>query len=338
MSKTSICDVATLAGVSIATVSRTFAHPEKVSASTRAKVMRAAEQMEFTVSRTAGELKTGRSYRITLLIGSSKIEWFSSAIIEGLNNVLQKNGYDLVIYLLEEVEQRKTFFKELPLRANTDAIIVSSFDISNSEAEQLQRINVPIVGINCTASKVLSASIGIDDALGIKLAIQHLATLGHRRLLYVYEHFCSPFHFSSSRRITSFENVCRNIEGMQWKVLPIDTKDDPINATLSEIFAQDNPPTAICFHQDSTAMPFLFRLQKLGIRVPEDLSIIGFDNGTYAKEAELTTIRQNPKIMAEQAGNIAISLIEGKPVARRHITAPLQLIIRKSTAAPKAKS
>ena len=159
MSKTSICDVATLAGVSIATVSRTFAHPEKVSAPTRAKVMRAAEQMDFTVSRTAGELKTGKSYRITLLIGSSKIEWFSAAIIEGLNSVLNKNGYDLVIHLLEGVEQRKNFFKELPLRANTDAIIVSSFDISSNEAEQLQRINVPIVGINCTASKVLSASV-----------------------------------------------------------------------------------------------------------------------------------------------------------------------------------
>lgn len=338
MSKTSICDVATLAGVSIATVSRTFAHPEKVSASTRAKVMRAAEQMDFTVSRTAGELKTGKSYRITLLIGSSKIEWFSSAIIEGLNSVLNKNGYDLVIHLLEGVEQRKNFFKELPLRANTDAIIVSSFDISSNEAEQLQRINVPIVGINCTASKVLSASIGIDDALGIKLAIQHLATLGHKRLLYVYEHFCSSFRFSSSRRITSFENVCNNIDGMQGKVLPIDIKDDPIDATLSELFTQENPPTAICFHQDSTAMPFLFRLQKLGIRVPEDLSIIGFDNGTYAKEAGLTTIRQNPKTMAEQAGNIAISLIEGKAVARRHLTAPVQLVIRNSTAAPKAKS
>ena len=119
--------------------------------------------------------------------------------------------------------------------------------------------------------------------------------------------------------------------------LKLDQDTPPINATLSEIFAQDNPPTAICFHQDSTAMPFLFRLQKLGVSVPEDLSIIGFDNGTYAKEAELTTIRQNPKIMAEQAGNIAISLIEGKPIARRHITAPLQLIIRNSTAAPKAE-
>lgn len=338
MSKTSICDVAKIAEVSIATVSRTFAHPEKVSAITRKKVIKAAEQLDFTVSRTAGVLKSGKSYRIALLLGSSKIEWFSASIIEGLNYTFHKAGYDLVIYSIDGVEKRKKFFKELPLRGNTDAVIVSSFDISNAEAEQLKRIKVPIVGINCTASKILSASIGIDDAAGIKLAIQHLLKLGHKNLLYVYEFFCTPLRFSSARRITGFENVCNSVEGVQGKVLPINIGDDPVNVTISEIFSSSNPPTALCFHQDSTAIPFLFMLQKLGIRVPEDLSIIGFDDSTFAKEVGLTTIRQNPKLMAEQAGNMALSLIDNQNISRKRITPSLQLIIRNSTALSPSKT
>lgn len=331
MSKNSISDVATLAGVSIATVSRTFAHPDKVTPATRAKVTQAAEQLDFTVSRTAGVLKSGKSYRIALLIGSSRIEWFSACIIEGLNATLHAAGYDLVIYSVDGIEQRKTFFKELPLRGNTDAVIVSSFDISNNEAEQLQRIKVPIVGINCVASKILSAAISIDDAAGIKLAVRHLTTLGHKRLLYVYEHFNSPLRFSSSRRITSFETICNDTPGVQGKILPIDFGDNPLDSTISELFSSSNPPTALCFHQDSTAIPFLFRLQKLGIRVPEDLSIIGFDNSTFAEAVGLTTIRQNPCLMAQQAANIALALINEQPITRRHITAPLQLLIRNST-------
>ena len=103
MSKNSISDVATLAGVSIATVSRTFAHPDKVTPATRAKVTQAAEQLDFTVSRTAGVLKSGKSYRIALLIGSSRIEWFSACIIEGLNATLHAAGYDLVIYSVDGI-------------------------------------------------------------------------------------------------------------------------------------------------------------------------------------------------------------------------------------------
>ena len=95
--KASIEDVARQAGVSTATVSRAFSRPDMVSAKTRAKVMEAAQQLDFSVSRMAGILKSGRSHRVALLVGSSKLDWFTSRIIEGLNEVLRSAGYDLVI-------------------------------------------------------------------------------------------------------------------------------------------------------------------------------------------------------------------------------------------------
>ena len=125
--KASIGDVALKAGVSNATVSRTFAHPEQVSEATRLKVQAAADALNFSVSRSAGILKSGRTYRIALLVGSGVIEWFTAEIIAGLNDVLRDAGYDLVIYPIEGSEARDAFFEELPVRSNADAVFVSSF-------------------------------------------------------------------------------------------------------------------------------------------------------------------------------------------------------------------
>ena len=90
--KASIEDVARQAGVSTATVSRAFSRPDMVSAKTRAKVMEAAQQLDFSVSRMAGILKSGRSHRVALLVGSSKLDWLTSRIIEGLDEVLRTAG------------------------------------------------------------------------------------------------------------------------------------------------------------------------------------------------------------------------------------------------------
>ena len=124
--KASIEDVARQAGVSTATVSRAFSRPDMVSAKTRAKVMEAAQQLDFSVSRMAGILKSGRSHRVALLVGSSKLDWFTSRIIEGLNEVLRSAGYDLVIQPIGDAGAREEFFDELPVRGNADAVIVSS--------------------------------------------------------------------------------------------------------------------------------------------------------------------------------------------------------------------
>lgn len=159
-----------------------------VSAKTRAKVMEAAQQLDFSVSRMAGILKSGRSHRVALLVGSSKLDWFTSRIIEGLNEVLRSAGYDLVIQPIGDAGAREEFFDELPVRGNADAVIVSSFAITPAEIRRLNTTRIPLIGIN-TASQGFTASVGIDDKAGIRLIVRHLTTLGHRNLLYLYETF-----------------------------------------------------------------------------------------------------------------------------------------------------
>lgn len=316
--KASIEDVARQAGVSTATVSRAFSRPDMVSAKTRAKVMEAAQQLDFSVSRMAGILKSGRSHRVALLVGSSKLDWFTSRIIEGLNEVLRSAGYDLVIQPIGDAGAREEFFDELPVRGNADAVIVSSFAITPAEIRRLNTTRIPLIGIN-TASQGFTASVGIDDKAGIRLIVRHLTTLGHRNLLYLYETFDATMGFSSHNRVTGFLEACSELDGVTGQTMDMQAGDDPVDAALTALLARDDAPTALCFHQDSLAIPLFFRLRQCGMAIPTDLSVTGFDNSTFSGEVGLTTVRQKPYDMAVAAARKALDLIEGAhpgPAAR----------------------
>lgn len=129
-------DVAQLAGVSIATVSRTFKHPDVVAKKTRDKVLAAANELNFSISRSATVFQAGRTYRIALLLNDRFASWFNARIYEGLDAVFNPAGYDISVYPISTKEDRRTFFENLPIRRNADAVIIPSFDIDPDEASR----------------------------------------------------------------------------------------------------------------------------------------------------------------------------------------------------------
>lgn len=335
--KASITDVAQQAHVSIATVSRTFSHPDHVSAATRNKVIDAAKKLNFSISRSAGILKSGRSFRIALLMGGSELEWFPAKVTEGLLSVLTPAGYDVHPIVITSPEERKDFFAQLPVRNNVDAVIVSSFQINPREVAQLKTMNVPIIGINVSSQSGFTATSSIDDDKGMRLIIRHLTLLDHTNLLYVYQDFTTKLSYSSRRRIDAFTQLCSSSPHIHGKLLYVSKQEDCSTAVLSSLLDSDNPPTAVCFHQDSLAIPFLYRALKQGIRIPEDLSVTGFDDSTFAAEMGLTTIHQNPKAQAIHAAHTALDLIAGKTLDQhqRLIESPIMLLPRSTTARPR---
>ena len=120
---TSIQDVAREAGVSISTVSRSFTRPDLVSAKTRERVLAIADKLNFSLSRSAAALKSGRSLRIAVLMSGHIRLWFTASVIEGLNEVLHTQGYDISVFQISSIEERKEFFEMLPVRRNADAVI-----------------------------------------------------------------------------------------------------------------------------------------------------------------------------------------------------------------------
>lgn len=332
---TSIQDVAREAGVSISTVSRSFTRPDLVSAKTRERVLAIADELNFSLSRSAAALKSGRALRIAVLMSGHIRLWFTASVIEGLNEVLHTQGYDISVFQISSIEERKEFFEMLPVRRNADAVIVASFDIDNNEIAQLASVGVPIVGINSVEPEArgFTAAVNIDDVQGSTLAARHLINLGHRRITYISTNREVSLSFSVQSRFDSFTACCRG-EGIEPQVIVCKVDDDgryEISDVVDQLMSQDEMPTAIACQEDGIALPLMFQLERNGFSVPGDVSLVGYDDSFYTGDIGLTTIRQDPAEMARVAARMTLDLIDEKPIEQPYIVFPAQLKVRSST-------
>ncbi len=299
--KSSIQDVAQLAHVSISTVSRSFTRPDLVSKATRDKVMKAADELNFSISRSAAALKTGRALRIAVLVSGRLNLWFSSSIIEGLNEIFHDEGYDISIYQMSSTEERREFFDMLPVRRNVDAVIVISFDIDANEIEQLRSVNVPIIGINSSLPEERGFSAAVASATSRDPSLPHaISWLSATAHAYIRTNRDVTLHFSVQGRFESFMARCKE-NGVTPRVLVTDESKNNISKVVTQLLSLDHMPTAIACQEDGIAVPLLFQLERNGFTVPNNVSIIGYDDSIYARDLGLTTVRQKPIEMAQEA-------------------------------------
>lgn len=336
MDKAGIREVAKAAGVSISTVSRTFAHPEIVSEKTRRKVMQAADKLEFNISRSAAALKSGQTFRVALLMNEEITSWFNNQIFAGINSIMHDAGYDISIFQhIDTAEMRRKFFTDLPVRRNVDAVFVASFAIESAEVEQLRRINVPIIGINTPSIDGFDASISIDDENGMYKATQHLINLGHKHIVYTCSAASETMDSSIDARGRGFIRACENASAdrnLNWQVLTVPRGRDFADSALAALLALDEFPDAICCQMDMMAIPLVLKLERYGHYTPRDYSIIGFDDSPYADTINLTTMRQDPYAMGRTAAIKAIKLIDGREPDTPHEVVQARLVLRESDA------
>ena len=128
---------------------------------------------------------------------------------------------------------------------------------------------------------------------------------------------------SSHNRVTGFLEACSELDGVTGQTMDMQAGDDPVDAALTALLARDDAPTALCFHQDSLAIPLFFRLRQCGMAIPADLSVTGFDNSTFSGEVGLTTVRQKPYDMAVAAARARPwTLSRGAPWTSRTRSSP----------------
>lgn len=332
----SIQDVAKAAGVSISTVSRSFTRPDLVSAKTRKRVLEIANELNFSLSRSAAALKSGRSLRIAVLMSGHISLWFTASVIEGLNEVLHAEGYDISIFQISSIEERKEFFDTLPVRRNADAVIVVSFDIDAQESAQLASVGVPIIGINAVKpeERGFSAAVNINDEQGSTLAARHLIALGHRNIAYISTDRGVSLSFSVKSRFNVFCDCCRK-EGIEPQIVVCKVDHDghyQIGDVVTQLMSLPQMPTAIACQEDGIALPLLFQLERNGFAVPGDISLIGYDDSFYTNDIGLTTIRQDPAEMARTAARMTLDFIQGHELSPAFVDVPAQLVVRSSTA------
>ncbi len=330
-SHASMADVARLAGVSVATVSRALHGSPLVSTETTARVAAAAEELSFAISRVASGLASGRLGRIGLLLGGSLQSWFNGTVIDAVYARLTPADVELTIFRIQDRTERDQFFTRLPARRNVDALIVASFALTSAERSRLQTLGVPLVYLNQRVRGV--PSVAIDDVAGARDGVRGLLELGHRRIGFVRSaHRNLGFRYSADRRIEGFRSAMVEAGVAEPDQLVITARDlDAGEEVLATALAAPDRPTALAVDSDELAIGILAALVRAGLRVPDDLSLLGFDDHALAGRLGLSTVAQPASLTATEAADLALTLAAGRTPVRRTILVPTRLILRRTT-------
>jgi LacI family transcriptional regulator len=324
-----IQDVAQAAGVSVSTVSRVLNDKDDVAPETYEKVQSIIQEMGYTSSLAARSMRSRRTNVIGLIV-PDVADSFSIQVMKGVNQAIFELDYDLIIYTSGSIKkrsaaEREQYFVSLLNGSVTDGvIIVTPAATSFSTA-------APVVTIdpNNECPECLTV-IGTNHA-GAMAAMEHLISLGHRRIGFIGGR---PDLQSAQRRLQGYQDALRqaNIPVDQDLIATGDFTTETGRLCARNLLSLSDPPTAIFAANDQSAMGTIEATCEMGLRVPEDLSVIGFDNIPEAAyyDPALTTIDQFIEEMGRVATGKLIDLIQGQPLESDLYKVPTQLVVRDS--------
>lgn len=338
-------DVAKLAGVSIATVSRALSGKDNVTEKTRIKVENAANELGYVVSHSAYTLATGHNRNVGVVVPFVD-RWFFAAALEAIDSELSAHGYDLTLYNLSGgKEQRSKIFSEFLLRKRVDAVLTVAVHPSESELDYLEQVKKPILAIGGQVAGARSLS--MDDVNAGKLATEHLLSLGHQRIANIGGHTGSDVEFNQAdKRRDGYLMALKNAglePDKKWLGEADYTALGAYKVAKQMLGDPKNSPTAIFCNSDEMAFGAILAAKDLGLRVPQEISVIGIDNHDMAEFFGLTTVDQNVRGLAIRATEMLLELLgNDDPAGQKNIEQDLewnvQLVIRSSTARPLANA
>ena len=330
-----IKEVAARAGVSSATVSRALSGNGKVSDATRLKVQAAADELGFVISYNASSLASGRSRNIGIVMPTVG-RWYFSQVLEGAAAALIDAGYDLTLYNTSDgPEHRESVLTEMLRRKRLDAVIAVALKLTDEELAQLHAVGKPIVAIGGPLPQ--TPTIRVDEANISALATEHLIALGHSRIAHIGggEERERDFRLGSTRRDGYEQAMAR--AGLESR--HINSPDFSVAsgvAAAKTLLAAPDRPTGIFCASDEIAVGTILAARSLGLRVPEELSVIGIDGHELGEVFGLTTISQDPKGQGAAAVAAVLSLLAQEPMAADWIQGfyPTEFVVRSSTSVP----
>jgi LacI family repressor for deo operon, udp, cdd, tsx, nupC, and nupG len=336
--KIALADIARLAGVSLATASRALSNAYGVAPATRARVLEVAEQMNYVVSPEASRLARGATKRVALVVPHIE-RWFFGEIVAGLETVLGGEGFDVLLYRVGDAEDRRRFFHDLPARRKVDAVVVVAFPVADQERQRLE-----LMGVTVVAAGGQDASypfVCIDDYTTARKAIDHLLSLRHTRIGMIEARDPDqPNWPAKPGRSQAYYSA------LQEAGIPID--DDLVVTgdwgpghgadAMAKLLSLRQPPTAVDAHSDEVALGAIRTVRRAGLRIPQDIAVIGIDDHPIADYLDLTTVRQPVREQGIRTGQMLVALLQNHEEVERAVHIPTQLVIRGSTAPPRGVS
>ncbi|AXC49581.1 LacI family DNA-binding transcriptional regulator [Paracoccus suum] len=323
-----IRDVADRAGVSVATVSRTLSRPEVVTQATRDAVMDAVAATGYRVNHAARNLRQQRSGMVVALVPNLANPFFSR-ILAGLGEALAEAGTGLIIADTRPGEDGARPGLEAFLNpTRCDGAVL--FDGGVEAAHLTGRRGTPPLVVACEwIDGTALPSVTIDNAAGARLAVQHLASLGHKRIALIG----GPAQNVLSRERDRGAREAALEARVTLTRIAGDFSIASGAAAAREWAALEPRPSAVLAFSDAMACGFLAEVQRAGLRVPQDVSVMGFDDIDIAPHLlpSLTTIHQPRRQIGRLAAETVLSLAAGTEPASRHHVLPVHLVVREST-------
>lgn len=333
--KTTIKEVADLAGVSPSSVSRSLRGVGGISASTTERIREAAEQLGYSVSPAAYRLATGRTGTVAVVM-PYLTRWFYGEVLGGAEQVVREAGLDLILYHVGDTEMRQRYFSSGLLRKRVDGVLLVTLALTEPEVNALRALDVPVCMVGAEVPGF--SSIRIDGTESARKAVQYLINLGHERIGIISgdprepEHFTAPLgRHAGYRAALEAAGLAadRDLEG--HGAFTVEGGDE---ATV-QLLSRRRLPTAIFAECDEMAFGALRALARAGLRVPADMSVIGFDDHPMAQYFDLTTICQDVRDQGRQIAQHLVGAVvrpgEAPPVG---LHAPTRLVVRSTTAVP----
>jgi len=249
--------------------------------------------------------------------------------LRGLAGALSKERYELVIYTVESTDQLINYLSSLPITGNLDGLVIMSLSIGEEDARRLLEHNLPTVLIEYPHPTL--SSVEIDDAAGGRMAAEYLIAKGHRRIAFLGDTDTAEYSIHPiSQRLVGFRQALldAHIPLPEEFVRLAPYTQDQTRQVASDLLRISSPPTAIFAATDFQALGVLKAARQLGVHVPEQLAVIGFDDLDLAEYVDLTTVRQYLDESGRLAIEILLSRIADPSRPAQHIHIPLDIVER----------
>lgn len=331
-----IKDVAREAGVSTATVSRALRGLPRVSEETRERVLAAAARMEYVASPQAASLASGQTRTVGIVV-PNVTRWFFGSVIHGAEELLRQEGYDLLLYnITGDPGARHRLFSTHLLSKRVDAVMVLALRPTPEEIASLTRTGSPTVVVGGAVPGW--PSVRIDDILAATTAVQHLIDLGHRRVAHIGgtpdpEHAGLEFSTPGDRLLGYRQTMADAGLAIDpaWEVTGDFTAHGGLSA-CRRLLEAHQLPTAIFAASDEMAIGAIHGLREAGLRVPEDISVVGIDDHELSEFFDLTTVAQPANDLGRLGARILLDALSGVSPDASGLLLPTRLVQRRSAA------
>ncbi|MDO7880714.1 LacI family DNA-binding transcriptional regulator [Salinibacterium soli] len=334
MAVVSVRDVAERAGVSVGTVSNVMNHPDKVSATTVARVQAAIDELGFIRNDAARQLRDGRSKTIGLVVLDVRNPFFTD-VARGAEDRAADAGLTVTLGNSDDSTERESTYLDLFEQQRVHGVLISPYSDITERLRRLRQRGIPVVLVDRTSDDLSFSSVSVDDVAGGRLAAEHLLEQGRRRIAFVGGSMIRQVadRLEGARQAVS-GHPDATLEFIETPALSVLAGRDAGNSVLAR--RADQRPDAIFAANDLVAMGVLQALMMQGqggLRVPQDIALIGYDDIDFASAAvvPLSSIRQPSALIGQTAVELLLAEAADPEVAPSQVVFQPELIVRAST-------